>query len=67
MTALTERDRNLAEARAYPPGSLDWLYRIRAAWTLDRMARGVAVIEWDDPSPQELAAWANTERMEIAA
>ncbi len=67
MNAITERDRIMAEARAYPPGSPDWLYRIRAAWKLDRMARGVAVIEWDDPSPQELAAWANTECMEIAA
>lgn len=67
MTALTERDRNLAEARAYPPKSPDWLYRIRAAWKLEQMAEGVAVTEWTDAPPQGLAAWANTERMEIAA
>jgi len=46
MNAITERDRNLAEARAYPPGSLDWLYRIRAAWKLQQIAEGVPAEVW---------------------
>ena len=61
--------RLLIERRAFPPGSLDWNYRTRAAWKLDQMARGIPSQDWTDEPPQGLTAPCkiDPERMEIAA
>ena len=65
MNARALSDQHLAEAAAFPVGSLDWEYRIRAAGKLDQLARHIPVIDWTDEPPEGLAAY--TERMEIAA
>jgi hypothetical protein len=46
----------LGEAQAFPHGSLDREYRIRAAWTLDQISRGVAACDWTDTPPQHRKA-----------
>lgn len=49
MTPEAAAQATLAEAAAYPPGDPDRDWRIRAAWKLDQIARGVPVLEWTDP------------------
>lgn len=41
----------IAESVRYPPGSPDWQYRRRAAWTLDQMASGTPACDWTDAPP----------------
>lgn len=65
MNARALSDQHLAEAAAFPVGSLDWEYRIRAAWKLDQLARGIPSRDWTKEPPEGLAAY--IERMEIAA
>jgi hypothetical protein len=65
MNARALSDQHLAEAAAFPVGSLDWEYLARAAWKLDQLARHIPVIDWTDEPPEGLAAY--IERMEIAA
>ncbi|MBD9529011.1 hypothetical protein [Paracoccus sp. PAR01] len=44
----------LHEAAQFRPGSPDSEYRIRAAWKLDQMARGIPSCEWTEyPQPQQ--------------
>ncbi len=67
MNARALSDQYRAEAAAFPVGSLDWEYRTRAAWKLDQIASGIPSQDWTKEPPEGLAAWAHTERMEIAA
>lgn len=45
---MSEADRLFREALRFPRGSLDRSYRLRAAWKLTQMARGIPVNEWTD-------------------
>jgi len=47
------------EAKHYRPGSPDWQYRRRAAWSLTQHGEGIPTDEWTDP-PADF--WAETER-----
>lgn len=51
QTAHDLASRLLTEAAQYQPGSPDHEYRIRAAWTLDQLARGIPVGDWTDAPP----------------
>lgn len=51
MTAREIAQRLLNERAAFPVGSPDWIYRTRAAWKLDQMARGIPAIDWTDTPP----------------
>lgn len=48
------------EARRFPPGSMDWEYRHRAAWKIDQWHMGIPSQDWTDMPSEGLAAYAAT-------
>ena len=45
---MTHAARLFVEAMRFPRGSLDRSYRLRAAWKLTQMARGIPVNKWTE-------------------
>ncbi len=44
----------LDEARSLPHGSMEWEWRIRAAWKYDQWLRDIAAQDWTEWPPQHL-------------